>query len=378
MTRSTEMFFGLIRMSIHGGETDESPAFVNAAKAYWGDLFALSARQGTVLLAYGGLQYLPDELQPPRKLKLRWCANVVKGSERYDHHRKVITKLSQLFSDNGISMAVLKGLSISGLYPVPYYREGGDIDVYLFGSADKADKLIASHGIEVSHNIPKHSAFIFDGLMVENHRTFFDTDLRFRRESEFYGKMEDMLSSMFSKGDCPAMELGHALRLPAQAAALYFIGHTFRHFCCTDINIRQLCDWTVFLTQCRPQIDSTLLSAQIKELGLESFVTGINSFCSTNLGFRPYFMVPDRPDTKSERTIMNMVMKYRTESNKRIPVIGVVRNIFFRNRLYKKYLGRIRPSEFLYPELKSYFSYLRKRVRREANTAPVCKDSAAS
>lgn len=362
------MFFALLRLSLTEKSTsDVSLVFANVNTTDWEQVFSLSVRQGTVLLTYGGLQHLPVELQPPRNLKLRWCANVIKGSERYDRYKLVIRRLSHLFSEKEIELLILKGVTISKLYPVPYYREGGDVDIYLFGKAQQGDELMSSLGVNVTYPIPKHSAFVFEGQRIENHYTFLDTDVRFRRESLFYQKMEEMLRSMFTIDDCPLLETGSARQLPPQAAALYLIGHTFRHFCFVELNVRQLCDWMVFFTQCREQIDHELLTRQIKELGIERFVAAIHSFCSTYLGFKPSFMIPDNKDKQSANTILKIVMKYRMQSKVRVPVITSLHYIFSRNRLYNRYLAGISPSEFLFPELRSYFSYLWKRLTKPVN-----------
>lgn len=359
------MFFALLRLSLHASTPDNPSAFLRADEADWEQVFSLAARQGTVLLTYGGLQHLPAGAQPPRKLKLRWCANVIKGSERYDHYGRVVQELAQLFSQNGIDMLILKGVTISRLYPVPYYREGGDIDIYLFGEADRADRLVSSLGINVNHPIAKHSSFMLNGVRVENHRTFFDMDTRFRRESELYRKMGDMLDGLLSIEACPALNGENAVRqMSAQAAALYMTGHTFRHFCCLDINIKQLCDWTVFFTRRKDEIDARLLTAQIKELGLERFVTAINSFCALRLGFAPYFMVPGK---NSEHTVLKTVLRYRLAPKVHIPVVGPLRYLIARNRIYNEFLGKISPSEFLLPEAGNYFSWLLKRIRRQGH-----------
>lgn len=362
------MFFTLLRLSLYEGRFDNSRVFANAKNTDWEQLFALAIRQGTVLLTYGGLQYLPAEVQPPRKLKLRWCANVIKGSERHDRYERVLAKLSHLFSANDIDLLVMKGLTISRLYPVPCYREGGDIDVYLFGKVDRADDLVSSHGITVKDAAAKHSAFLFDGLSVENHRTFFDTDIPFRPEALLYQKMENMLTGLFSKEFCPPMHVGSARQLPAQAAALHLIGHTFRHFCCFNINVRQLCDWTVFFSKCEKEIDKELLVGQIRELGLENFVTAIHSFCAEYLGFKPTFLAPKKRDKKSERLVLKIVLNYRVEPGIHIPVIGALNFITFKNRIYRKYLGRIGPSEFLLPGIKSYFYGALKRIKRSGDS----------
>ncbi len=370
MRRLTKAFFVLLRLSIREGREDPPLPSKSTTQADWEQLFALSARQGTVLLIYGGIQHLPPQEQPPRKLKLRWVANVVRGNERWVHYKQVVKELSNLFSERGLCPVIMKGLTISSLYPVPWYREGGDIDIWLFGEGDRANKLVSSLGITVHHQTAKHSAFVFQGVTVENHRMFFDTGSLFQRESVLYKKMERMLTGMFTPDDCPEIDAGSARGLPPGAAALFLVGHTFRHFCGIDINARHLCDWVVFFEKHEKDIDSKLLKRQIEELHLEKFVTAINSFCRAHLEFESdIFAGGDdegarKRDRKSERLILKMITRYRLVPRVHIPVVGVLRHLFLRNRIYNGYLARIAMSEFLLPELKRYAAWLAMRFRR--------------
>lgn len=358
MIKSTDLLFTLLRLSLNAENTSVnicSSTFSNVTNEDWEKVFKLSVKQGILLLCYGGWQYLPEKLQPFRKLKLRWCANVIKAGERYNHYKTVIERLSTLLSQNHIKLIIIKGITISELYPTPFFREIGDVDVFLIGNATKADYLLSSVGIKNEEGIPKHSTFNLDGVSIENHYTLFDTILPFRRERQLYLRMEKMLEDMLT--DCAYIITfsDKVFQLPPQAAALYLIGHTFRHFCCLDMNIRQLCDWTIFFTKNREEIDCELLSVQINELGLTKFVSHINSVCSGYLGFKPYFINPVKADKQAERFIVDAILKYK--SNPIVPVWSVLQNLFHRNRIYKRYLGKIHFSEFLLPEIKSYFTY---------------------
>ncbi|MBK5721502.1 nucleotidyltransferase family protein [Dysgonomonas sp. Marseille-P4677] len=363
MANLTDMLFSLLRLgqNIDRNEIDSYfSVFTDADSNDWEQLFDLSVRQGVLLLCYSGLQYLPKELQPPRNLKLRWCVNLVKGRERYDHYNNIIAKLSSLLSENDINLLIIKGITISELYPVPYYRESGDIDIYFFNKPKLANNLLSSLGIKKKREIKKHSTFIIDGVPVENHYTFFDTILEFQRESQLYKRMEAILKGMLSEDSFLPIKWNNIYQLPPQAAALFLIGHTFRHFCCLDISIRQMCDWMIFFSKYEKCIDSELLSSQITELGLEKFVCHINYLCADNLGFRPYFINPERGKKTTEKFILKIIMRYRVRTKRHIPVFDVLRYFFLRNNIYKKYLGKVSITEFLLPELKSYFVYLLK------------------
>jgi hypothetical protein len=369
MTRLTKALFALLRLSVWEGRPDDLSAFARLWPVDWEQMFALSARHGTVLLAWGGITRLPPEYQPPRRLKLRWVANVVKGSERHVRRLEVVADLVTLLASGGIDTIVLKGLAMSKLYPVPYYREGGDIDIWTFGKSSEIDKLVSQRGIATQHPRPKHSTFLFEGAMVENHRTFFDTDLRFRRESALYRKMEGMLGALLTIGDSPGMGVGQAMELPPQAAALFLVGHTFRHFCDEGLNARQLCDWVVFFRHHEGELDHELLVGQLRELGIEDFAASINSFCAAWLGFRPAFLA-DTGDPRSEKLILGMIARYRRRPRIHTPVVGSLCHLLLRNRIYNRYLGKTSFREFLLPELKFYFVWLAGRLkpRRAART----------
>lgn len=361
MTNLTDIFFTLLRLSLNVNKDSKDcclSVFANTQSKAWEQIFDLSIKQGVLLLSYGGLQYLPTKLQPPRKLKLRWCVNVVKGSERYDHYKSIITKLSNLFLNENIDLLLIKGVTISELYPIPYLRENGDIDIYVSEKIADANRLILSFGIKKGKDIPKHSTFIMDGVPIESHYTFFDTTLQFKKERWLYQKMEDMLVGMLSDDICLSINWSNIHQLSPQSAALYLIGHTFRHFCCLDANIRQMCDWTIFFSKYKKDIDASLLSSQINELGLDKFVYHINSFCSNYLGFNPYFMIPSKKDVKAERFIMKTLMRYRITRKIHIPVFNALTYLFYRHNIYKKYLGKVRIIDFLLPEIKNYFIYL--------------------
>lgn len=76
----------------------------------------------------------------------------------------------------------LKGVGLSTLYPIPSHREGGDIDIYTFSGSESisdseanqlADSLIEQQGQKIDvDKTPKHSVFYFNGILVENHKTF--------------------------------------------------------------------------------------------------------------------------------------------------------------------------------------------------------------
>lgn len=94
-----------------------------------------------------------------------------KLEERYRHQQQTASKLAARFSEEGLRMLLLKGLGLSRDYPIPEHRECGDIDIYLYGQSDKGDRILHEIGHTSKFDVPKHSEYVWDGVLIENHRT---------------------------------------------------------------------------------------------------------------------------------------------------------------------------------------------------------------
>ena len=178
---SEQMLFALLRSSLHKREV-ETGFFQKVSEEDWKQCYRLAIEQGVMALAWDGILYLPQDLQPSRGLKLKWAMAVKRYEAKYQRYCKTVDELSTFYAGHGIEMVQLKGVGFSTLYPVPSHREGGDIDIYTW-SADKnkmrdadanalADTLMQNQGIVVEHHSYKHSNFYYKGIPVENHKAF--------------------------------------------------------------------------------------------------------------------------------------------------------------------------------------------------------------
>ena len=108
----------------------------NFSKTEWQSLYQLSARQGVLAIVWSAIGKLANEgkltpeQMPDKALKLQWALSAEKIKNRYNKQRQLAEKLADAFAEEGIDTYVLKGLAISGYYPIPEYRECGDLDCY--------------------------------------------------------------------------------------------------------------------------------------------------------------------------------------------------------------------------------------------------------
>ena len=254
LKRSEEMLLALLRSALHQHEV-EKHFFQHATAEEWVKCFRLAVRQGVSALAWEGIERLPMEYCPPLDVKLSWVLVEKKQLKKYRDHCQAVNELTQLYAKHGIATVVLKGVGLSRLYPVPAHREGGDIDIYTY-SADKtrltdeeanrlADKLMVQQGMEVLHRTQgKDSHFYMDGILIENHRFFFDTR-RFPVAIEVERWLEKRINTQFVallEGEC-------RINVPSIIFDTVYLSYHAAIHAGIGLSLRHLCDWFVLLKQ---------------------------------------------------------------------------------------------------------------------------------
>lgn len=245
------MLFALLRASLHdrGAETS---FFMEVSDEDWRQCYKIATRHGVMALAWDGVRKLPAELQPCGAVKLTWALAVEAYEKKYRHYCRTVDELSNLYAEHGISLMQLKGVGLSALYPVPSHREGGDIDIYTF-SSDKnkmsdaqanelADELMRERGIDVSNHSCKHSFFYFNGVPIENHKTFLNIE-----KFKYAAEAEKILVKNISP-QLTILEEGKVLT-PSPSFNLLFIAfHSAQHYG-SGLALHHLCDWAVLISR---------------------------------------------------------------------------------------------------------------------------------
>ena len=132
-----QAFFQLVRIAI--GENVDIPQL---SEEDWDAVYTIAKEQSLIGIAFQGVNRLPTELQPPRKLKLRWIMQVEKIAKRNADVNKVAVTVSEKFAKAGVHSCVLKGQGNALMYPVPNARTSGDIDIWLMTNPDKIIRMV--------------------------------------------------------------------------------------------------------------------------------------------------------------------------------------------------------------------------------------------
>ncbi len=252
----------------------------------WTGVFKLSLEHGVPAIVLDGInkQFNTESTiakKPPMDLLYDWIGLVNQMEVIYARHETIIRELNRWYRQHGISMMVLKGYGLSLNYPLPNHRPCGDIDIYLFGEQEKADKLLQEElGIKVDKSHHHHTVFSFQGEMVENHYDFFNVHVR-KSNIPIEKKLKEIthtnISSHAERKDVvfPSVEFN----------AIYLLRHCAAHFASTVMNIRQVLDWGFFMEKHHQEIDWENYLPYIKQEGMLRFYNLMGLFCVRELGF---------------------------------------------------------------------------------------------
>lgn len=258
-----------IRLVSSGAGLGAAPVSDTAGTAVtpgsWERIYRMAADHGLSAVVWDGICRLPAAQQPPRETRIRWALLAEKLEERYRHQQQTASKLAARFSEEGLRMLLLKGLGLSRDYPIPEHRECGDIDIYLYGQSDKGDRILHEIGAHLYFDVPKHSEYVWDGVLIENHRTILNVR-RNRTERELNALLVRLLEKDGTHGLVPGIQTP-----PATFNAIFLIRHAAVHFQKEGIVLRHLCDWACFLTRHWDEIDHALFRTAMEDYRMDRF-----------------------------------------------------------------------------------------------------------
>ena len=320
MTESAEILFKLMRASLGcgcenlnlGSDSESDPEMELAMRNVWRKVIDLSFEQGVAAIAVDGLGFAHDNDNKERldfsldsegleDLKYEWFGSVFANENDYSEHKQVIKELASRFSSIGIKTMVMKGYAASVIYPMPSHRSVGDIDLYLFGKGEEADRLMKEHGVEVRQNEDKHSTFTYKNISVENHATFVNVV-----EHPSLRELEDCLEQEAHEA---RFDEAVEVYLPTPTAdALFLSHHLAGHFVYGGASLKQVSDWAMLAMKYGKEIDWNRVMEVAERAGYGRLLECLNGIVIAYLGV-PESTFPkwDR-DMDLENRVLNEIL----------------------------------------------------------------------
>lgn len=138
MLKQQKIFFDFLRFCI--GSAKDIPDSLKEAD--WQEIYAIAKKQALLGVLFYGIQRLPKELAPEQKLLMQWMVMAEQIRKQNIRLFQDSVKVCKNFENKGFANCILKGQGNTLLYPDPYMRTSGDIDIYLSGGRRKIMKYV--------------------------------------------------------------------------------------------------------------------------------------------------------------------------------------------------------------------------------------------
>lgn len=276
MKAQQRIFFDFLRFCI-GATTEGIPESVKDAD--WGVLYGIAKKQALIGVLFHGIQQLPKELAPDGDLLMTWMGMAQRIKQQNMRLFMDSAKVCQNFKGAGFRNCILKGQGNALLYPDPYMRTPGDIDIYLIGGRKRimeyVDKVCPNQVMRYHH-----VDFPVMKTPIEVHFTpsYMFCPWHNRRMQKWFGKVLDLQCS-----NTVTLPDGYGeITVPTLSFnVIYILSHLYRHVFTEGIGLRQLLDYYFVVVKWHTDLtdlDSTDLAAlqqDLKWLGLWKFAGAV-------------------------------------------------------------------------------------------------------
>lgn len=326
LRKTEQLLFATLRTALWGCKLP-AEAFTALTAEEWRTLYRTAAEQGVLALTYDAVVQLPTDLQPPRALRLQWAVNVGQIEERYAKQERAIADLGCFYADHGVRMMLLKGYGLSRNYPIPQHRPCGDVDIWLYGRQQEADRwLHEAYGVAIDEEKHHHTVFTFEGVMVENHYDFLNVHAH--RSNRVIEKRLQMLAACGGE----AIQVGKAeVDLPSpDFNALFLLRHAAAHFAAVEIGLRHVVDWTMFVARYADRVDWRALEEEARAMNMHRFLGALHAIATEQLGLSTAWSPAFERDVALEQRVLREIL--RPEFSEIAPKRGAIRIMWYRCR----------------------------------------------
>ena len=238
MLKQQKIFFDFLRFCI--GSAKEIPDSLKEVD--WKELYAIAKKQCLVGVLFDGIKKLPAEhVGMKKELLLQWMAESQMLEKTNVRLNDAAILVSEWFRKKGFRTCILKGQGNALMYPNPYSRTPGDIDIWVEGGDKRVISFVRSispHEKACYHHIEFPS---YKGVEVEVHYrpSFLLCFWHNRKLQKYYERVkEEQFSHRVMLG-----EQGE-IAIPTEEFNLIFqLTHIFSHLMNEGIGLRQLLDY---------------------------------------------------------------------------------------------------------------------------------------
>lgn len=263
----------------------------------WLELYFFASKQALLGLCFEGIERLgkeyPEEMkQNPigRELLMTWMGKAQQIRRQNMKVNAVASKLFSMLREVGMRCCVLKGQGNALMYPNPYSRTPGDIDVWIDASRERIMEY-AQKKFELGDDIRlQHLETSLDDVPVELH--FFPCSMNnilyHARLQKWFRRNADLQCSHIVGLPDGAGDIA----IPTTAFnVIYQLTHLYHHFFDEGIGMRQIIDYYYVVNNDELLVIRDTLQRELKYLGLWKFAKAVMYVLHEALGLSEKKMI---------------------------------------------------------------------------------------
>ena len=273
----------------------------------WQMLYSFASKQALLGLCFDGIERLGEEYREElrlnpigRDLLMTWMGKAQQIRRQNMKVNAVASKLFAMLRVDGMRCCVLKGQGNALMYPNPYSRTPGDIDVWIDASRERIMEY-AQKKFELEDDIRlQHLETSLDGVPVELH--FFPCSMN----NPIY---HARLQKWFRRN--ADLQCSHIVGLPDGAGdiaipttafnVIYQLTHLYHHFFDEGIGMRQIIDYYYVVSMLNVNCEMlTWLPKELKYLGLWKFAGAVMYVLHEALGLSEKKMIAPMDEKRGE------------------------------------------------------------------------------
>lgn len=270
----------------YNGQRKIQEALNRMTDEQWEELWENCTLHQIWSVVWAGFKKYP-RTEIPEDVKKRFEEYEKKIAFQYYSMLSFTTLVLSIFRESGIPCYVLKGITLTALYPREDMRKFADADIYIPDIKEyrRAAAILEDRGFRTEHGLAEfHSGYtkkIGDKIcLLELHWRPCDILLDAGMDRAAMQIYEDLEYApdlyQVTGAEVPA--------LPPTENALQLLLHMFHHLLQGGFGLRMLCDWCVFWNRKGGETNDERFSRYLDGTGLTGFAWAVTQICKNHLG----------------------------------------------------------------------------------------------
>ena len=251
MGKYEKKLYALLRAAMTGNTFEEV-----LTDDEWRWVYKAAAKQSLLGVCFQNRADMPTDMA------MKWAAEteIIRGLNKLLNEEAA--RLTKLFAEQGRKSAILKGQANARLYPYPFSRQPGDIDIWVEGGRNSVVALLRDMQILSDDMIHYHHAHIKTEGSIK-------VDVHFRPSSGNFNPITNRrLQKWLEQEINQTTYVDIRFNVPTISFALVMqLAHIQHHFLASGIGLRQVCDYYCLLKNATED-DRMQVASLLKRFGL--------------------------------------------------------------------------------------------------------------